>query len=116
MLRSWAAHTYPKFMTVLRWGIDLAQLYTNGGTGMCIGLQSSLEGNGVATSNSGPFEKFGGCRGGGGAFWTIPKTLVIWASSSHITLAIWVTVRIRVRVTRDAHITRIWVIGMPISL
>ena len=64
MLRSWAAHTYPKFMRVLRWGIDLAQLYTNGGTGMCIGLQSSLEGNGVATSNSGPFEKFGGCRGG----------------------------------------------------
>ena len=54
--------------------------------------------------------------GGGGAFWTIPKTLVIWASSSHITLAIWVTVRIRVRVTRDAHITRILVMGMPISL
>ena len=116
MLRSWAAHTYPKFMRVLRWDIDLAQLYTNGGTGMCIGLQSSLEGNGVATSNSGPFEKFGGCGGGGGAFWTIPKTLVIWASSSHITLAIWVTVRIRVRVTRDAHITRILVMGMPISL
>ena len=66
MLRSWAAHTYPKFMRVLRWGIDLAQLYTNGGTGMCIGLQSSLEGNGVATSNSGPFEKFGGCGGRGG--------------------------------------------------
>ena len=66
MLRSWAAHTYPKFMRVLRWGIDLAQLYTNGGTGMCIGLQSSLEGNGVATSNSGPFEKFGGCGAGGG--------------------------------------------------
>ena len=116
MLRSWAAHTYPKFMRVLRWDIDLAQLYTNGGTGMCIGLQSSLEGNGVATSNSGPFEKFGGCGGGWGAFWTIPKTLVIWASSSHITLAIWVTVRIRVRVTRDAHITRILVMGMPISL
>ena len=53
-------------MRVLRWGIDLAQLYTNGGTGMCIGLQSSLEGNGVATSKSGPFEKFGGCGGGGG--------------------------------------------------
>ena len=84
---------------------------------MCIGLQSSLEGNGEATSNSGPFEKFGGCGGwGGGAFWTIPKTLVIWASSSHITLAIWVTVGIRVRVTRDAHITRILVMGMPISL
>ena len=58
----------------------------------------------------------GGGGGGGGAFWTIPKTLVIWASSSHITLAIWVTVRIRVRVTRDAHITRILVMGMPISL
>ena len=113
MLRSWAAHTYPKFMTVLRWGIDLAQLYTNGGTGMCIGLQSSLDGNGVATSNSGPFEKFGG---GGGGFWTNPKTQVILASSSHITLAIWVTVRIRVRVTTDAHITRILVMGMPISL
>ena len=54
--------------------------------------------------------------GGGGGFGNIPKTLVIWASSSHITLAIWVTVRIRVRVTRDAHITRIWVMGMPISL
>ena len=83
---------------------------------MCIGLQSSLEGNGVATSNSGPFEKFGGCGAGRGAFWTIPKTLVIWASSSHITLAIWGTVRIRVRVTTDAHITRILVMGMPISL
>ena len=33
---------------------------------------------------------------------TIPKTLVIWASPSHITLAIWV----RVRLTRYAHITR----------
>ena len=31
----------------------------------------------------------------------IPKTLVIWASPSRITLAIWV----RVRVTWDAHIT-----------
>ena len=31
----------------------------------------------------------------------IPKTLVIWASPSHITLAIWV------RVTGDAHITRV---------
>ena len=65
-----------------------------------------------------PLRKFVGLGwgGGGGAFWTIPKTLVIWASSSHITLAIWVTVRIRVRVTRDAHITRILVMGMPISL
>ena len=75
---------------------------------MCIGLQSS---------SSGPFENLWDWGGvGGGAFWTIPKTLVIWASSSHITLAIWVTVRIRVRVTRDAHITRILVMGMPISL
>ena len=32
----------------------------------------------------------------------IPKTIVIWASPSHINLAIWV----RVRVTGDAHITR----------
>ena len=42
-------------------------------------------------------------------FWTCPtpKTLVIWASPSHITVAIWV----RVRVTGDAHITR--VLGMP---
>ena len=30
----------------------------------------------------------------------IPKTIVIWASPSHINLAIWV------RVTGDAHITR----------
>jgi len=52
----------------------------------------------------------------------IPQTLVIWAYSSHITLAIWV--RIRVRVTGDAHITRVlgihWGdaqnVGMPISL
>ena len=55
-------------MRVLRWGIDLAQLYTNGGTGMCIGLQSSLEGTGVAISSSGPFENLwdGGGGGGGG--------------------------------------------------
>ena len=38
----------------------------------------------------------------------IPKTLVIWASPSHITLAIWV----RVRVTGDAHITRGLGMGM----
>ena len=31
---------------------------------------------------------------------------------SHITLAMW----IRVRVTRDAHIIRVWGMGMPISL
>ena len=35
----------------------------------------------------------------------IPKTLVIWASPSRITLAI--LVRVRVRVTGDAHITRV---------
>ena len=34
----------------------------------------------------------------------IPKTLMIWASPSHITSAIWV--RIKVRVTGDTHITR----------
>ena len=40
------------------------------------------------------------------AFWTCPisKTLGIWASPSHITLAIWV----RVRVTGDAHINKVW--------
>ena len=42
----------------------------------------------------------------------IPKTIVIWASPSHITLAIWV----RVRVTGDAHTTRVSGVGMPISL
>ena len=40
----------------------------------------------------------------------IPKTLVIWASPSHITLAIWV------RVTGDAHITRVLRMGIPVSL
>ena len=40
------------------------------------------------------------------------KTLVIWAPPSHITLAIWV----RVRVTGDAHIIRGLEMGMPISL
>ena len=39
----------------------------------------------------------------------IPKTLVISASPSHITLAIWV----RFRVTGDAHITRVLGMGMP---
>ena len=39
----------------------------------------------------------------------IPKTLVIWASPSHITLAIWV--RVWVRVTGDAHITSVLGIG-----
>ena len=38
---------------------------------------------------------------------SIPKTLVIGASPSHITLAIWV------RVTGDAHITRCLRMGMP---
>ena len=33
----------------------------------------------------------------------IPKTLVIWASASDITLAIW----FRVRVSGDANITRV---------
>ena len=42
----------------------------------------------------------------------IPKTLLIWASPSHITLAIWV----RVRVTGDAHITRVLGMRTPISL
>ena len=39
----------------------------------------------------------------------IPKTLVIWASPSHITLAFWV----RVRVRGDAHIIRVLGMGMP---
>ena len=42
----------------------------------------------------------------------IPKTLVIWASPSHISLTIWV----RVRVTGDALITRVWRMGMSTSL
>ena len=37
----------------------------------------------------------------------IPKTLVIWAFLSHISLAIWI------RVTREAHIIRILGMGMP---
>ena len=40
----------------------------------------------------------------------IPKTLVIWASPCHITVAIWI------RVTGDAHITRVLGMGMSISL
>ena len=39
----------------------------------------------------------------------IPKTLVIWASPSLINLAIWV----KVRVTGDAHITRVLGMGKP---
>ena len=49
----------------------------------------------------------------------IPKPLVvIWTSPSHITLAIWVrvSVRVGVRVTWDAHITRVLEMGMPIAL
>ena len=41
----------------------------------------------------------------------IPKTLGIWASPSQITLGVWVGVR--VRVTRDAHITRLLGMGCP---
>ena len=41
----------------------------------------------------------------------IPQTLLIWVSPPHITLAIWV--RLRVRVTGDAHITRVLGMGMP---
>ena len=39
----------------------------------------------------------------------IPKTLVLWVSPSHFTLAI------RVRVSGDANITRVLGMGMPIS-
>ena len=42
----------------------------------------------------------------------VPQTLVISASLSHITLVIWVGVR--VRVSGDVHITRVLVMGMPI--
>ena len=38
----------------------------------------------------------------------VPKTLVIWASSSHITLTIQVRVTVTVMVTGDARITRVW--------
>ena len=44
----------------------------------------------------------------------IPKTLVIWVSPSHITLAIGV--RVKVRVTGDAHITRVLGTGVPICI
>ena len=36
---------------------------------------------------------------------------MIWASPSHVTFAIWV--RVRIRVTGDAHFTRVLGIGMP---
>ena len=41
----------------------------------------------------------------------ISQTLVIWVSPSHITLAIWV--RVKVRVTGDAHIKGFWERGYP---
>ena len=44
----------------------------------------------------------------------IPKTLVIWVSPSHITLAIWV--RVKVRVTGGAHITGVLGTGVPICI
>ena len=43
----------------------------------------------------------------------IPKPLVIWASPSHNTLAIWVRVRVRVRVTEDAISQGVLTIRMP---
>ena len=43
----------------------------------------------------------------------IPKTLMIKASPSHITLAICVRVRVTVRVTGDAYIT--WVLAMGMA-
>ena len=42
----------------------------------------------------------------------VASVTVIWASPSHITLAIWV----RVRVTGDTHITRFLGMGLSISL
>ena len=42
----------------------------------------------------------------------IPKTSLIWASPSYVTLAIWVGVRVK----GGAYITRVLVMGMPISL
>ena len=42
----------------------------------------------------------------------IPKTLVIWAFPSHITLGIWVRVNVKVY-TGNAHITRVLGMGMP---
>ena len=44
----------------------------------------------------------------------IPKPLLIWVSPSHITLAIWVGVK--VRVTGDAHVTRVLRTGVPICI
>ena len=42
---------------------------------------------------------------------TIPKTLVIWASPSHITLAIWI--RVGIRVTRVPTSLGFWEWGCP---
>ena len=44
----------------------------------------------------------------------IPKPQVKWTFPSLITLAIWV--RVRVKITGDAHITGVLRMGMPISL
>ena len=44
----------------------------------------------------------------------IPQTLVMWSAPSHVTVAVWV--RVRFRVTGDAHITRVLGMGVPISL
>ena len=87
-------------MWVLRWGLDLEQLYANGGGPPCVSASKyfsltrlhassleSLEGTGVATSNSGPLILGMGAEGGGGGLlqWNgyprvfdipIPKTLV----------------------------------------
>ena len=41
----------------------------------------------------------------------IPQTLVIWVCPSHITLAIWV--KVRIRVVGDAYITRVLGMGIP---
>ena len=43
----------------------------------------------------------------------IPKTLAIWAFPFHITLAI--LIRVKVRVTGDANITRVLGMRMPIT-
>ena len=42
----------------------------------------------------------------------IPKTLVIWAPPSHITLAIWVRVRVKVK-GMPISLARVFGMGMP---
>ena len=102
---------------------------------MCIGLQIFHSHSPTCKLSRGywrghlvlrPIRKFGGWgEGRGGEVgavtvkWASPRfrhphsqNPVIWASPSHITLAIWV----RVRVTRDAHITRVLGMGIPITL